>query len=159
MIDEEVRAVVLAVIVISAALSASQAMTAGRVAEAFSAIGILGPEMKIGDHPKTVIVGEPFNLYVYIENQEGRTMYYTVLAKVGNNSTAVNETAPAGLEPFAAYRSILAHGQNATIPVEISLASPAQNAKLIFELWAIGENGAYYTGRWNHLWMNVTSLP
>lgn len=159
MIDEEVRAIVLAVIVISAALSASQAITAGRVAEPFSAIGILGPDMKIGDYPKTVIAGEPFTLYVYIENQEGRTMYYTVLAKVGDNSTLVNETAPADLAPFATYRAILAHGQNATIPAEISLASPAQNAKLIFELWAIGEDGAHYTGRWNHLWINVTSLP
>lgn len=160
MIDEEVRAAALAVIAIVAVLVASQAITAGRVVEPFSAIGTLGPNMKIGDYPKEVLAGEPFRLYVYVENQEGRAMYYRVLEKVGDNSTLVNETAPADLPPVASYDLILAHGMNSTLPADVALDAPAQGVKLIFELWAVGPDGAlYYTGRWNHLRINVTSPP
>ncbi|MEN3051233.1 MAG: DUF1616 domain-containing protein [Candidatus Methanosuratincola petrocarbonis] len=160
MIDEEIRAVVLAVIVLGAALAVSQAITAGRVAEPFSALGVLGPNMKIGDYPKEVLAGEPFRLYLYVENHEGKAMYYRVLEKVGDNSTVLNETVPADLPVLASYDVVLAHGENATIPVNVTLATPAQGAKLIFELWAIGTGGSpYYTGRWNHLWINVTSPP
>lgn len=160
MIDEEVRAAALAVIAIAAVLVASQAIAAGRVVEPFSAIGTLGPNMKIGDYPKEVLAGEPFRLYVYVENQEGRAMYYRVLEKVGDNSTLVNETVPADLPPVASYDLILAHGMNSTLPVDVALDAPAQGVKLIFELWAVGPDGAlYYTGRWNHLRINVTSPP
>lgn len=160
MIDEEVRAVVLAVVVLGAALAVSQAITAGRVAEPFSAIGILGPNMKIGDYPNEVLAGEPFRLYIYVENNEGKVMYYRILEKVGDNSTLVNETAPADLPALATYEAILCSGENSTIPAEITLTNPAQGVKLIFELWAAGEDGSWhYTGRWNHLWVNVTSPP
>lgn len=160
MIDEEVRAAVLAVVVLSGLVAVSQAITAGRVVEPFSAIGTLGPNMKIGDYPKEVLAGEPFRLYLYVENHEGRAMYYRVLEKVGDNSTLVNETVPADLPAVASYEVILLHGENSTVPADIVLDAPAQDAKLIFELWAVGPDGAlYYTGRWNHLRINVTSPP
>ncbi|MEM2128948.1 MAG: DUF1616 domain-containing protein [Candidatus Methanomethylicaceae archaeon] len=160
MIDEEVRAVVLAVVVLAGLVAVSQAITAGRVVEPFSALGTLGPNMKIGDYPKEVLAGDPFRLYLYVENHEGKAMYYRVLAKVGDNSTLVNETVPADLPVLASYDVILCHGENSTIPADIALSVPAQDAKLIFELWAVDEGGAWnYTGRWNHLWMNVTSPP
>lgn len=158
--DEEIRAVVLAAVVLAGLLAVSQAITEGRVVEPFSALGTLGPNMKIGDYPKAVLAGEPFRLYLYVENHEGRVMYYRVLAKVGDNSTLVNETVPADLPPLASYEVILCHGENSTIPAEIALPAPAQNARLIFELWAAGDGGAWeYTGRWNHLWINATLPP
>ncbi|HRR54707.1 MAG TPA: hypothetical protein P5290_05120, partial [Candidatus Methanomethylicus sp.] len=76
MIDEEARAVTLAIIAIIGVAAVSQAIVAGRVVEPFSALGTLGPNMKIGDYPKTVLVNETFRLYFYIENQEGRAMFY-----------------------------------------------------------------------------------
>jgi len=160
MIDEEVRAVVLAIVVLGGALAVSQAITAGRVVEPFSALGTLGPNMKIGDYPKEVLAGEPFRLYLYVENHEGKAMYYRVLEKVGDNSSIVNETVPADLPVLASYEVILAHGGNATVPADVAIGTPMQGAKLIFELWAVGPDGSpYYTGRWNHLWINVTSPP
>ncbi|MEJ5292193.1 MAG: DUF1616 domain-containing protein [Candidatus Methanosuratincola sp.] len=159
MIDEEVRAVVFAIAMLGILVVAAQAITSGRVTEPFSALGTLGPDMKIGDYPREVLAGQPFRLYLYVENHEGKVMLYRVMQKVGDNSTVMNETVPAGVPALASYDLALAHGQNSTIPVDVVLQEPAENARLIFEMWALGEDGSWhYTGRWNQLWLNVTSI-
>lgn len=156
MIDEEVRAIALAVIAIAVVAAVSQAIVAGRVVEPFSALGTLGPNMKIGDYPKTVLANETFRLYLYIENQEGKAMQYELRVKIGDNSTFINETVPADLPTVQSYHAILPHGANETIPADISISSPGVDVKVIIEMWVHAANGTYYNGRWNHFWMNVT---
>ena len=159
MIDEEARAVTLAIIAIIGVAAVSQAIVAGRVVEPFSALGTLGPNMKIGDYPKTVLVNETFRLYFYIENQEGRAMFYELRVKLGDNSTVINETVPADLPVLQSHYAILPHGANETIPADVSISSPGVDVKVIIEMWVHAANGTYYNGRWNHFWMNVTSVP
>lgn len=157
MIDEEVAAVILAIAVVAGIFAASQVLFGERVVEPFSAIGLLGPDMKIGDYPRKVVVNETFRLHVYIENREGRLMYYVVYVKLGDNTTLVNETVPADAPIIARYETIVPHGSNVTIPVELSISSPVSNARLIFELWFINETTLepQYRGRWLQLWLDV----
>lgn len=157
MIDEEARAIALAAIAIALVATVSQAIVAGRVVEPFSALGTLGPNMKIGDYPKTVLVNESFRLYLYIENQEGKAMQYELRLKIGDNSTFINETVPADLPTVQSYHAILPRGANTTIPADISISSPGVDVKVIIEMWVHAANGTYYNGRWNHFWMNATA--
>jgi len=158
MIDEEVRAVALAIIVIAGAAAISQAIVAGRTVEPFSALGTLGPNMKIGDYPKTVLVNETFRVYFYVENHEGKAMSYELRIKIGDNGTFINETAPADLPTVFSYYAILPNGANTTIPADLSIPAPVVNGKIIIEMWVHSSNGTWYNGRWNHLQINAT-LP
>lgn len=156
MIDDKVKAIVLALIVILGIFTVSQALVAGRVAEPFSELGLLGPKMKIGDYPKTVLVNETFRLYLYLENHEGHIMYYTVYVKLGNNSTFINETQSSNAPIISTYEAILLNGQNTTMPIDLSISTPTVNARLILEMWDFNSTGLKYHGRWLQLWMNIT---
>lgn len=161
MIDDEVKAVILAVIIVGGVFAISQAALSGRVIEPFSELGLLGPKMKIGDYPKIVLTNETINLYLYIGNHEGRVMYYIIYAKLGNRSTIINENVSAAAPILAAYEAILPHGANTTIPVSLRITEPRTNARLIFEMWIYDrEIGQFkYHGRWTQLWLNVTAPP
>ncbi|MEM1550585.1 MAG: hypothetical protein QXR13_01460, partial [Candidatus Bathyarchaeia archaeon] len=76
--DDEVLAVVAAIVVVGFVFGFSQFILSGRVVEPFSALGLLGPNMKIGDYPREVVVGVPFKLYLYVHNFEGRSVYYRI---------------------------------------------------------------------------------
>ena len=158
MIDEEVSAAVLVILLVAGVIVFSQFFTS-RVVEPFSELGVLGPGMKIGDYPKTVLVNETFKLYLYIGNHEGHAVYYRVYIKTGSKGTFVNETVPADAPVVAFYEAILASGQNKTIPIELSLRKPMVNCRLIFEMWILNpETREFnYHGRWCQLWLNVTS--
>lgn len=157
-IDEEVAAVILAIIIVAMVFAYTQLLLKDRIIEPFSAIGLLGPEMKIGDYPRTVRVNETIDLYLFIDNHEGRIMYYVVKAKLGDKNTLINSSKPADAPILTTYETILAHGQNRTLPVKLKIPREMTNARLIFELWALYENRTLsYTGRWVHLWLNVTS--
>lgn len=157
MIDEEVTAVIIAIILVAGIFGASQLLTQGRVVEPFSELGLLGPEMKIGDYPKTVLVNESFKLHLYIGNHEGRVMYYIIRAKLGDETTQVNDTTPAEAQLIAEYETILPHGHNKTIPITLSIGRPMRNGRLIFEMWTLEGREIRYHGRWLQLWMNVTA--
>jgi len=158
MLDDEVKAVILAIIVVAGVFAAAQALREGAVVEPFSELGLLGPKMKIGDYPRTVLVNETIKLYLYLGNHEGRVMYYVVYAKMGNRSTVISENRSADAPIIAQYHVILPHGANATIPVELSFKTPETNARLVFEMWVLDpETGVLrYHGRWNQLWLNIT---
>jgi hypothetical protein len=87
---DHVCAAILGIILIVAVFVAAQYFIAGRTGEAFSELGILGPHMRLGDYPKEVVAGDTVNLYVYIGNQMGRPVYYTVMIKIGDNNTSCN---------------------------------------------------------------------
>ena len=157
-VDAEVMAVVLAVLVIVGVFASSQTLFAGRVTEPFSELGVLGPKMKIGDYPRELIVGEPFTLYLYVGNHEGKVTYYAVLAKLGNGNTSVSAEEPMNVPVFSRYEVVLQDGKNWTRPVTLSIEEPGVNHRLVFELWVYSEDARdfEYHERWCQLWLNVT---
>jgi len=157
-VDEQVMAVLLAVLVVVGAFAGSQTFFPDRIVEPFSELGILGPEAKIGDYPRELIVREPFTLYLYVGNHEGRVMYYAVLVKLGNRTTSISNEEPMDVPVFARYGVVLLDGKNWTRPVTLSVEEPGVNYKLVFELWAYNEGvrDFVYHGRWCQLWLNVT---
>ncbi|MEM2598763.1 MAG: DUF1616 domain-containing protein [Thermoproteota archaeon] len=158
-LDEEVLAVLAAILVVSIVFGVTQMVNAGRVVEPFSELGLLGPGGKIGDYPRQVVAGTPFLLHAYIGNHEGKTRYYRVLVKIGNRSTVVNETMPLTVEPMMDLRTVLTHNSSTIIPLNLAMPGPLTNARLVLELWVFNETSRVfeYHGRWNQLWLNVTS--
>ena len=158
LIDEEVTAVALAVIVVIGAFSVSQAFLAGKVVEPFSELAVLGPNQKIGDYPKNLIAGENFTLYLYVGNHEGKVMYYRVYVKLGNQSSIINENVSLNAPLIAQYETILSKDQIWLKPITLHIDEPGINYRLVFELWVYKpDEGIFaYHGRWNQIWLNVT---
>lgn len=159
-LDEEVLAVLLAILLVSSVFAIAQFYNAGR-GEAFSELGLLGPEGKIGDYPKEVLAGTPFKLNIYIGNHEWKAVYYRILVKVGTINSTINGTTPMLAPPIMEFRKVLMHNSSVLIPANITLYEEMQNARLVFEMWILNEtsgNFEYY-GRWNQLWLNVTKPP
>ena len=161
MLDDEVLAVLVAIVLVSSVVAGVQALYARRVVEPFSELGLLGPEGKIGGYPKEVAVGSRLALNVYVGNHEGRAMYYRVLAKLGDGSSTVNQTTPLLVEPIAELRAVLGHNSSTVIPLNLTLHEPRTRLRLVFELWAFDEASREfrYRGIWNQLWVNVTGQP
>lgn|GEM_PF-381428 len=159
--DEEVLAVLAAIMIVSAAFAVSQAFYAGRVVEPFSELGLLGRAGKIGDYPKEVPAGSSFLLNLYVGNHEGRTMYYRILVKVGGKESVINASIPLDIDPILDVRVVLIHNSSKIIPLNLTLYEPAERARLVFEMWVFNETtgGFSYHNRWNQLWINVTKPP
>ncbi|MEM3403474.1 MAG: DUF1616 domain-containing protein [Nitrososphaeria archaeon] len=158
-LDEEVLAVITAIIVVASVFAIVQAVNVGRVVEPFSELGLLGSNKMIGDYPKDVVAGSVFILHLYIGNHEGKTVFYKVLVKAGTNRSFINETTPLSEEPFMEVYKVLPHNSSSIIPLNVTLYSQANNLRLVFEMWVYNEasqNFVYY-GRWNQLWLNVTN--
>jgi len=155
MIDEEVKAVILAIIVVASVFAISQIYISGRVVEPFSELGILGSRMKIGDYPRELILGEKAKLYIYVGNHMGKPMYYFVKIKIGNKTTPID---PAPIEPLKVYEKILEDNSTWIFPFQISFNKTGLNYRLIVELWIYNytTNQIEYHGRWCQLWINVT---
>ena len=158
LVSGEVWAVITAIILVGAVFALAQSLRAGRVVEPFSELGVLGPKMKIGDYPDTVIAGESFRLYLYVGNHMGKPMYYLILLKLGDRETPID---PAPLNPFKEIYIILDDGENKTKPIDITLTEPGMNKRLIFEMWIYNttSKNITYHKRWCQLWINVTSPP
>jgi hypothetical protein len=155
---DEVCAAILAIILIVTVFVAAQYFIGGRTGETFSELGILGPNMTLGDYPKEVVAGDAVNLYVYVGNQMGRPVYYTVMIKIGDNDTSVN---PAPIEPSMELERILLQNENWTSPVNIRLAQAGLNQRIIFELWTYNETTSNidYQQVWGQVWLNATAPP
>jgi len=158
-LDEEVLAVIAAIVIVASIFAIVQLINSGRVVEPFSELGILGPNMKIGDYPKEVIAGFPFKLYLYLGNHEGKSVYYRILIKLGNKTSIINETTPLNSTPIMEVRRILTHNSTCIYPLDITLYTPGINKRLIIEMWVYNETTKSFTyyGRWNQLWLNITS--
>ena len=83
-LDEEVLAVIVAIVIVASVFAVAQLINSGRVAEPFSELGILGPEMKIGDYPKEAI-SRPVRLLFGIAERLGLLsmfpMGYIIIAR------------------------------------------------------------------------------
>jgi len=161
LLDEEVFAVILAVIVVGCVFAAAQEF---KRVEPFSAIGLLNEECKIGDYPSFVLIGENLTLCIYIYNHMGSPEAFKVVYRFGNQSTLPSTTTPSNATELWSRVVILDHGMeklvktSAPIPYRPELVG--RNATLIFELWMYNpdENAWVYTGRWVHLHVRVEGV-
>ena len=159
-IDDEVKAIFLVVILVVGVFTVSQALAGGRIVDPFSELAVLGPNQKITDYPRTVVTGQFFHLYLYVGNQEGHVMFYRIMVKLdlGGQTGNVSDTQPLETTPLAFYEQVIQHGGNYTTPITLSLTEAGLNQRLVFELWAYNEdtNQFHYHSRYCQLWLNVT---
>lgn len=156
--DRETTHLALAVVAILAVFAAIYPVLPAN-GEAFSELGVLGPNQKIAGYPTSVALGQQFNLYVYVGNHEGEVGYYQVLVKEGNSGTVVSNSTSASLPPVLTESLVLADNSSTIFPVSLSMGTAGLNQRLIFELWMFNSTAGHfaYTGLWAQLWMNVTS--
>ncbi len=155
LLDDEVKAVLAAILVVVIAFATAQYLSAVKVTEPFSELGLLGRNMKLADYPSNLTVGEPALVYIYVGNHMGRPMFYRVEAKLGNESSPVD---PSPLSPFWTHYLLLEHNSSTVIPLHFSV-NQTGTYRLIVELWAYNETvrGFQYHKRWVHLWINVSN--
>lgn len=155
-VDDEVLAVLTAIVTVACVLAA--ALTVPRGVEPFLALGLLDEKGKIGDYPTRVIAGEPVKLHVFVMNHLGKAVMLKVVGKLGSRGNIPTNSTPLNSTPIWSYELILEHNRNATIPVQVTLQREGLNVALVFELWTLNAtDGTWvYTGRWNHLYLNVT---
>ena len=156
--DRETATLALAVVTILAVLAAVYPILPSN-GEAFSELGVLGPNQKIADYPTNVAVGQQFTLFVYVGNHQGQADYYQVMMKEGNPGTVVNNSTSADVPAVQTNSLILGDNSSAIFPVSLSMYTSGDNQRLIFELWMFNSttDSFAYTGLWAQLWMNVTS--
>ena len=132
--DEELKAVALALIGLMGAIAVYPILAEHRVVEPFSELGILGPNMKLGDYPRYLAVGQLFKLYLYVGNHEGSVEYYRVLAKVGDQSSNVSDTTPLDAPILSSWDFVLPNEANSTRPISLAMPREGFNQRLVFEL-------------------------
>lgn len=157
MIDEQVQAAAVGIIVLIAVFNVSGYYFANRNVEPFSELGILGPNQKIANYPTSVFTGQNFTLYLYVGNHEGHVVYYQVFAKLGTRGNANANTSLAAL-PISTYGMILRDNQTYLTPITLSLSHNGTNVRLVFELWVYATNSSsfVYDHRSTWLYLNVT---
>lgn len=155
-LDDEVLAVLTAIVTVACVLAA--ALSVPRGVEPFLALGLLNERGKIGDYPTTILAKEPVKLHVFVMNHLGRAAMLKVVAKLGSRGSIPTNSTPLDATPIWEYEMVLGHNENATIPVQLAVEREGVNVALVFELWVLNAtSGAWvYTGRWNHLYVNVT---
>lgn len=153
---EQVCAVILGITVVIALIATVPYFLPKNTGEQFSELGVLGPNMQLGDYPSEVVAGQPVNLFVYVGNQMGIPIYYDVMVKLGDNNTV---TDPAPVTSVTQYSNILPVNGTWTFPVSVSLAHPGLNQRIIFELWIYNQtiNQLQFNERWGQVWLNVTA--
>jgi uncharacterized membrane protein len=158
-IDDKVKAVLLAAVIVMGLMTAGQYWLEHRVVEPFSELGVLGPDQLLGDYSSNVTAGQNVTLYGYIGNHEGAVTYYDLRVKLGNLTTVVNGTVWVDAPSVADFRAVLRDGQNSTFPVVLSFPQPANGTKIIFELWELDtSSGSFlYSGLWGQIILNVTA--
>ena len=156
---ERIQAALMIIILAYGVLVSAPVILGDRVVEPFTELGLLGPEMKLGDYPRMVEVGEPIDLYLYLGNHEGELMYYRVLVKQGDQSMNVSDTDPYEGGSLMQYDWVLNDESNNTMPISLRLTESGVNRRLVFELYKYEPASRMfaYDGIWVQLWMNVTN--
>lgn len=159
-LDEEVFAVIMAITVI-ASIAGIAIVLKPDVTEPFIAIGLLNEECKVGEYPSTLYNSTHVDLCIYLVNYMGKPIYYRVVYKIGSRETLPTNTTPSSENDILSYPGLLDHGENKSFPVEIPVYTVDQlprEVALIFELWLYDTSihKWIYSGRWVHLYVNVT---
>jgi len=181
-LDEEVFAVILAVVVVGSVFAAAYTMrlqlyavyegssirgirAVESIGEPFTAIGLLNEECKIGSYPAIVFLGENLALCIYVANYLGYPALLRVEYKLAYNTSQLpTNTSPSLLTALKNFTFLLPDRGEAVRPVKIPIeADPAyigRNVTLVFELWQYDpEKGWIYTGRWVHLHVRLEAIP
>ena len=155
-IDEEVLAVLTALVVVGSALSI--ALIIPRNPEPFLAIGLLNEKGYIGDYPTQIVAGEPVKLNIFLANHLGKVALLQVRVKLGSKGKIPTNSTPIDTPILKNITVILDKGKNITVPVSLRISQPGINQAIVFELWMLNTTSGtwIYTGRWNHLYVNVT---
>jgi uncharacterized membrane protein len=159
LIDEDVRTVAVGLLLVIAGFTVFQAFFADRVVEPFSELGVLGPNMKLGDYPRVLEAGEPFDLFLYLGNHMGSVQMYRVLVKLGDRGLNVSDTEPYPAPVVVSYVAVLEDEHNVTMPITLSVPVEGVNLRLVFEMhrFDLDVGDWVYNNRWNQLWLNVTA--
>ncbi|MGI0079042.1 MAG: DUF1616 domain-containing protein [Nitrososphaerales archaeon] len=157
--DRELGTVVLVIICLVAGTVVAQPFFPSNGSH-FSALAVLGPQQTISGYPTNVSTNQTFLLYGFIGNYEGVVSSYELFVKLGNTSTIISNSTSANAPVVARYSYVVADGQNVTFPMNLSINRAGNNLRLIFELWSYDPSVSNftYTGLWNQLWLNVTSI-
>lgn len=159
-LDEEVFAVIIAISVVASTVGIAVVLRPD-VVEPFTAIGLLDENCKIGKYPRTASNDSILRLCVFIANYMGKPVLYQVVYKIGDSETLPTNTTPSLRGRVLALMGVLGNKHNRTMLVDIPVftdKSLPTTVALIFELWLYDTNtGTWvYTGRWAHLYLNVT---
>lgn len=161
LLDDEVFAVVMAVVVIGSVFAAAQVL-APRNPEPFSAIGLLNQDCVIGDYPTEAYEGDNLSLCLFVDNHLGHAALFRVVYKIGTNTSIPTNESPSPEAPIAEWEFLLEDGGNTTKKVVVPLIADlggevSKRVALIFELWYLNPStgGWEYTGRWVHLYLLV----
>ncbi|MCC6053839.1 MAG: DUF1616 domain-containing protein [Thermosphaera sp.] len=159
LLDEEVFAVILAVSIIASALGIALTLKPGNP-EPFTAIGLLNEECKIGEYPEVVVNNSFIKLCIYLANYLGKPGYFRVVYRIALNETLPSNTTSSPENMVKEWRIMLGDGENKTFPINVPVYSLRGETRvaLVFELWVYdgSANTWTYTGRWNHLYVNIT---
>ncbi len=154
---DQVCAIILGLTIVIAFFAASPFILPKGTGEQFSELGVLGLNMKLGDYPSEIVAGDTVNLNIYVGNQMGKPIYYTVLTKLGDNETIVN---PSPIQPIQQFSRVIPNNGTWTFPVNVTLTKPGINQRIIFELWTYNETinqNQYNKDLWGQVWLNVTA--
>ena len=158
MIDDEVKFIAIGLIILMMGVAAYPVLSANRVVEPFTELGVLGPNGKLGDYPRQVSTLDKVNLFLYVGNQEGSSQYYRVDVKVGDQDHNVSDVVPLEAPVITSYELVLPNTANSTTPMSFNVAFAGLNRRVVFELYRYDvDTGAFKYQLWTQLWMNVTS--
>lgn len=164
LLDEEVFAVLLAVIVVGSVFSIAMIIKPENP-EPFTAIGLLNEDCKIGDYPSRVFNGDNLTLCIFLDNHLDHTVLFGVRYKLATNTSLPTNTAPSPSKTVKEWDIILDKYGNTTfhvvVPVNTTLTNTSTRIALVFELWVLDPYNYtwVYTGRWVHLYVNVLESP
>jgi uncharacterized membrane protein len=125
----------------------------------YSELGLLGPDGTVANFPTSLVAGHNVTLYGYVGNHEGSSEYYTLVVKLGNETTLVSNSSSAVAPMIANYSQIIGNNASYTFPMNLTISQPGQDQRLIFELWMynVSQQQFAYSGLWNQLWLNVSA--
>jgi uncharacterized membrane protein len=155
--DEKIQIVILSILAVYGVLIASPIVLGDRIVEPFSELGILGTDMKLGDYPSSVTLGEEFELFIYLGNHMGKLSYFRVYAKLGDGRMNVSDSEPYDGIILDEFDYVVFDNTNTTFPISLSINEVGFNKRLVFELHRYENDRFVYDGLWIQLWLNVTN--
>ena len=157
-IDDNNKFVALCIIALLMVITVYPVLSANRVVERFSELGLLGSSGKLGGYPSKVVVGQMFNLFLYIGNKEGGIQYYRVDVKLDDQERNLRDVEPLQAPIIASYSLVLNNSANTTLPISLSVGEVGVNLRLVFELNSFDVKSSTFKYRlWNQLLLNVTA--
>ena len=160
-LDEEVFAVVMAIVIIGSILGAVIYIRPMGSGESFVALSILNERCKMGEYPRQIIENSNITLCLSIYNHMGKPIYYKVVYKIGTNTTLPTNTTASPEKPILSWRGVVYDDANNTFLINVPVYVPGNYSPdriaLIFELWIYdtSRDEWVYTGIWNHLYVKV----